>query len=1095
MGNKTSVTSTTDDLEGVYPAQKGPSRSSLSFEGIGMSPRIRSRGTAEENKAYSMQVRAMPGGGYEFEDPDGRRRKLSDESVNWFKQRNGDTLNCSRAFVPWILQASYFEGSLEEGKILVYRGSGAVVFSDASGFTALTEKLAAKSNGAELLSQCLTAFFTPLIDIITAYRGDVIKFSGDALTIYFPAVDDMEGPQQKYKLPTHGSFGFADLGPMATAVLRATACCIEIQKRLHMFDTGIDGVHLCLHIGVGCGEVAVLQVGGVEPPETHVPRSEYIIAGDPIRQISIAEPLAKNGETCLSPQAWEQVADSVIENTSRQLDEPDFHLVGRLDEAKFTFPTIKFAAMERDKRKEKSFQLPELDIIRRYVPSSVFKNIETGTLPYVNEMRMISTVFISGSGVDVSSDEGAVIAQDLMSSIQKICYANEGTLNKFVIDDKGMLFLLVFGLPPLVHTDDPTRACLACFDIIKAFQRLGLIGRCGVSTGRAYCGLCGSAVRMEYTVLGDIVNLSARLMGNAPEQGILTCEVTAKSCTTEVEFDALAEIKVKGKTNAIPIFKPLPARPPPFLGCSDDGEIVFPWYWRPVTLGVFCGKAEIKAALKTNVIQLCGLQDYKGIVRMSQILGGPFDADLHSQPALVTEDLSEKPATTPPGIWSTGGTIILSGPTGVGKVELAEHSVTFAVMNFLFVPIFGSMGPRVSDLERCGMELLRSCVSCYRRAIEKSLPEDDLEAITQLLPQQQAGQWLSTIEEAFQGSLDAAQETRVNALNALVEAAVFILEKMRKHVPIIVVLQLEYGTTLFPKTLKHFSCFWNVVSTVGKITEQAPGSKAGVVCIMCKNPDLSVPLLKAAHSKGNFLELGGLSEACCAEYLSVHLDVPQSVFPRPLLVFVAKLSLGQPLYIRETLKQMLLEGFIVVKRDEQGEAIQVDHIDDFESINIANWSGTEMVGETVCLLESLDPLEAAVVKMSTCFEGPFSMHDLAASSCSRWAGASRLDTLRLLRAVQELKSRGIIEAVNNPLAAPEKKGEVSKEIQTYEMKNVLIRKVGANMLLEAQKKKVKRQALIDRALSRDLPARMEEVQNKRMEPHIPWYYENILIRG
>ncbi len=44
-------------------------------------------------------------------------------------------------------------------------------------------------------------------------------------------------------------------------------------------------------------------------------------------------------------------------------------------------------------------------------------------------------------------------------------YCQEGTLNKFLIDDKGMLFLLAYGLPPLVHTDDATRAVLSCFDI------------------------------------------------------------------------------------------------------------------------------------------------------------------------------------------------------------------------------------------------------------------------------------------------------------------------------------------------------------------------------------------------------------------------------------------------------------------------------------------------------------------------------------------------------------------------------------------------------------------------------------------------------
>ena len=55
---------------------------------------------------------------------------------------------------------------MDDGNIVLHRGSGAVVFSDASGFTALTERLAKKANGAELLSQCLTSFFTPLIQFL-----------------------------------------------------------------------------------------------------------------------------------------------------------------------------------------------------------------------------------------------------------------------------------------------------------------------------------------------------------------------------------------------------------------------------------------------------------------------------------------------------------------------------------------------------------------------------------------------------------------------------------------------------------------------------------------------------------------------------------------------------------------------------------------------------------------------------------------------------------------------------------------------------------------------------------------------------------------
>lgn len=71
-----------------------------------------------------------------------------------FKKRNGDTLKGALAFIPWVLQEANAEGSLEKGHVVIHRGTGAVVFSDASGFTALTERLSQKSDGAELLSQC-----------------------------------------------------------------------------------------------------------------------------------------------------------------------------------------------------------------------------------------------------------------------------------------------------------------------------------------------------------------------------------------------------------------------------------------------------------------------------------------------------------------------------------------------------------------------------------------------------------------------------------------------------------------------------------------------------------------------------------------------------------------------------------------------------------------------------------------------------------------------------------------------------------------------------------------------------------------------------
>ena len=98
------------------------------------------------------------------------------------RNRNNEALSGSLAFVPWILQEAYLQGDVHPETLVLHRGSGAVVFSDASGFTALTERLALKSNGAELLSQCLTSFFTPLIQPLEPNTGQIWNIYGKSWT-------------------------------------------------------------------------------------------------------------------------------------------------------------------------------------------------------------------------------------------------------------------------------------------------------------------------------------------------------------------------------------------------------------------------------------------------------------------------------------------------------------------------------------------------------------------------------------------------------------------------------------------------------------------------------------------------------------------------------------------------------------------------------------------------------------------------------------------------------------------------------------------------------------------------------------------------
>mmetsp|Transcript_52533 Transcript_52533/g.94242 ORF Transcript_52533/g.94242 Transcript_52533/m.94242 type:complete len:1050 (-) Transcript_52533:209-3358(-) len=1014
--------------------------------------------------------------------------KLDDSVKNWLNDKNAETLKGALAFVPFILQEAYFEGNLDPKQIVIHRGSGGVVFSDASGFTALTEKLAKKSNGAELLSQCLTAFFTPLIDLINAYRGDTIKFSGDALTIYFPSVDDTKCAAFGAGIvPPHGSFGLPDLGPMATAVLRASACCIEIHKRLHMFETGVDDVRLCLHIGVGCGEITILQVGNIVPPETHIPRIEYLISGAPLEQISIAEPLAKNGETCLSPQAWELVRDCVIEGRPLE-DRMDFHLLLRMDESKYTFPTIKYATQLYDNREERCFQLDQLNITRRYIPSAVFKQIECGTLQYVNEMRNISVIFISGSGLEVMSKNGPNQAQELMSEVQKVCYAHEGTLNKFLIDDKGMLFLLVFGLPPLVHPDDPTRAVLATMELVQVFKKLDLVGRFGVTTGRNYCGVCGSAKRMEYTVLGDSVNLSARLMTNAPPLGVLTDEETSKHSTGELVFKPLAPIKVKGKVNAIPIFKPLTREANSVIGLNLERKIRFPWYDN-ILDGSSINSKDPVSTCKAKVQHLCSINKWPGIKVANDLLGGPYNKALHTADQTVGSSTSRTKAP-PDSPFGKGGLVVIEGATGLGKIELAEHIVTHCAMQFQMLPIFGTMGPRPGETIRMIVELLRSIIAVCRN-IGTNVPTDDVQALSQLVPAQHVSS-MPVLRELLSNRASTAATPEV--LDAALKVILELMMGLKKQTGLLVVLQFEQGSSLFEKTTqKDLEVFWMITSKISNYIMKEP-SIAGLVLI--SQADRKQPCVKDAEKATPcaLITLKGLNEENILEYMANYLSIPEQSVPPPLRRFVSQVTTGNPLYIRETLDQLIEEQYLQVKPNGSANltAGALDNID------IAAWNHTAMVGGTVCRIEALDPIETAALKMSTCFEGPFTLPDLAASSCSQWGGSTHFDLLRLFKATQKLKLRGFIDQVQSPVAStPRSAGDAKSrfgEIQYFQMQSALIRTVGAAMVLEAQKKSVKRNALIDRVLKNDLPERMEQLAAKKSVQHIPWYYERALRR-
>jgi class 3 adenylate cyclase/tetratricopeptide (TPR) repeat protein len=414
----------------------------------------------------------------------------------------------------------------------------AVLFADISGFTLLTERLAERGpSGVEALARILNEYFGQLIDIIHEYGGDVVKFAGDAVIAVWNIVSDS---------------GEAD--PVSRAdqwqwTMRAAECALKVREKLTNYKA--EDQNLYLKLAVSMGSITSAHVGGV------FNRWEFLLTGNPLVEVGIANTLAKAGEILVTPSAWRLIRnDSIAEPIEFELKE-----------------TIAQGGRLNGLNKPSSiFNTPKSPIIpggvenslRPYIPGAIINRLTAGQTAWIAELRRVTVLFINLPDLDQHTDLD--LSQKIARLLQDSVYRYEGSINKINVDDKGITLVAALGLPPFSHEDDPARGVQAALRIRRELKTLNVRSFIGVATGRIFCGSVGNETRREYTTIGNAVNLSARLMGAAALQGeligkygipILCDRATYDSAKEAVEFQPLAPQQVKGRNEPVEVFHPL----------------------------------------------------------------------------------------------------------------------------------------------------------------------------------------------------------------------------------------------------------------------------------------------------------------------------------------------------------------------------------------------------------------------------------------------------------------------------------------------------------------------------------------------------------
>jgi ABC-type oligopeptide transport system substrate-binding subunit/class 3 adenylate cyclase len=212
--------------------------------------------------------------------------------------------------------------------------------------------------------------------------------------------------------------------------------------------------------------------------------------------------------------------------------------------------------------------------LQRLVPKEYAERLLATRGQVSSERRIVSILFSDMKGStsmaeNLDPEEVMEIMDGAFDVLIKPVYRYEGTLARLM----GDAVLAFFGAP-IAHEDDPERACRAALEIIQGAkqyaQRLeqerGIKGfdvRVGINTGLVVVGEVGSDLRVEYTAMGDAINLAARMEGAAEPGTVLVAETTHKLIAPLFDTQPLGPVELKGKNEPVSTFRVLAPREAP----------------------------------------------------------------------------------------------------------------------------------------------------------------------------------------------------------------------------------------------------------------------------------------------------------------------------------------------------------------------------------------------------------------------------------------------------------------------------------------------------------------------------------------------------
>ncbi|MEP6658417.1 MAG: adenylate/guanylate cyclase domain-containing protein [Acidimicrobiales bacterium] len=431
------------------------------------------------------------------------------------------------------------------------RIEGSIVFVDISGFTRMSERLARFGKaGAETVTNVIGGCFNRLLTEAYAFGATLLKFGGDALLLFF----QRDG---------HAT--------------RACAAAIEMRRALReigTIDSEAGRLTLRMTVGVHSGPFDFFLVGG-----SH---RELIVGGPAATEIVRIEGAASTGRIVVGTAT----ATALPRSSLGPPVGPGRLLRGRalVDGTE----VVTFRDVHQD--------------LHAFVPLGLRRVLTSRGVH--SEHRRATVAFVQFSGLDAlvaecGPDIAATVLDGLVRRLQEAVDSRAVCFLSTDIAADGGKIILTTGVPDSDGQDEE-RMLLALGTFSSGDTDLPV--QIGVNSGHVFAGEIGTIHRRAYTVMGDVVNLAARLMARAQPGEVLATRAVLSASRTLFDTAEMPPFFVKGKKRPVTAYRVGPPRGVRASIASAD----MPLIGRDAELAILLDAAQAMWAGSGRMVEISG---------------------------------------------------------------------------------------------------------------------------------------------------------------------------------------------------------------------------------------------------------------------------------------------------------------------------------------------------------------------------------------------------------------------------------------------------------------------------------------------------------